>query len=197
MKSIIFVSSNENKYYEIKSLLSNFNTNVEFIKRNLVELQANSLEVIALNKSHHAYLETSKPVIVEDDGLFIEELKGFPGQYSAFVFKTIGNSGIIRLMHNTNFRCASFRSVFAFNDGKNSLTFSGQRRGTIAREVTKGGWGYDPIFIPENSEMTYGILESKGMKESLSHRTIALRKFGEWFNHDYVYQESYNKMQFF
>lgn len=186
MKSIIFVSSNERKYYEVKPLLSDFDINVQFIKKNLVEVQADSMEVIALNKSHNAYLEISKPLIVEDDGLFIEELNGFPGQYSAFVFKTIGNLGILRLMRNTNFRSALFRSVFAFNDGTSSLTFSGQTRGTIAREVTKGGWGYDPLFIPENSEMTYGILESKGMKESLSHRALALRKFAEWFSHDYA-----------
>jgi XTP/dITP diphosphohydrolase len=182
VKSIIFVSSNEKKYYEVKSLLSNFDTDVQFAKKNLVELQADSMEVIALNKSHYAFLEISKPLIVEDDGLFIAELNGFPGQCSSFVFKTIGNLGIIKLLHNTNFRCALFRSVFAFNDGKKSLTFSGETRGTISRKVTKGGWGYDPIFIPENSDMTYGILETRGIKESLSHRAIALRKFGEWFN---------------
>ncbi len=182
MKSIIFVSSNERKYYEIKSLLSKFDTKVQFIRKNLTEIQADSMELIALNKSNNAYLEISKPLIIEDDGLFIEELNGFPGQYSAFVFKTIGNSGIIRLMRSTKSRSALFKSVFAFNDGTSSLTFSGQTRGTIAKEVTRGGWGYDPIFIPENSEMTYGNLENKGMKESMSHRAIAIRKFAEWFS---------------
>ena len=181
MKSIIFASSNKDKYREVKSLLSVFDTNVQFVEKNLIELQADSMEVIALNKSHHAFLEISEPLIVEDDGLFIEELNGFPGQYSSFVFKTIGNMGIIKLLSNTNYRYAQFRSVFAFNDGKNSLTFSGETRGTISRKVTKGGWGYDPIFIPEYSKMTYGILDIKGRKESWSHRATALRKFGEWF----------------
>jgi XTP/dITP diphosphohydrolase len=184
VKSIIFASSNKDKYREVKSLLSVFDTNVQFVEKNLIELQADSMEVIALNKSHHAFLEISEPLIVEDDGLFIEELNGFPGQYSSFVFKTIGNMGIIKLLSNTNYRCAQFRSVFAFNDGKNSLTFSGETRGTIARKVTKGGWGYDPIFIPENSKMTYGVLDIKGRKESWSHRATALRKFGEWFRHN-------------
>jgi XTP/dITP diphosphohydrolase len=181
VKSIIFASSNRYKYREVTSLLSKFDTHVQFVEKNLNELQADSMEVIALNKSHHAFLEISKPLIVEDDGLFIEELNGFPGQYSAFVLKTIGNTGIIQLLRNTNHRSALFRSVIAFNDGKKSLTFIGETRGTISRNVTKGGWGYDPIFIPENSEMTYGLLEIRGRKESWSHRATALKKFGEWF----------------
>lgn len=184
MKSIIFATSNEKKYYEVKSLLSHFDTDVQFVKKNLIELQADSIEVIALNKSYHAFLEISKPLIVEDDGLFIEGLNGFPGQYSAFAFKTIGNLGIIKLLRNSSIRRALFRSVFAFNDGKNSLTFRGERRGTIARKVTKGGWGFDSIFIPENSNMTYGILENTGRKQPLSHRTLALKKFAIWFNHN-------------
>ena len=124
MKSIIFTSSNKYKYREAKSLLSKFDTDVQFIEKNLNELQADSMEVIALNKSHHAFLEISKPLIVEDDSLFIDELNGFPGQYSAFVLKTIGNTGILKLLRNTNHRSALFKSVIAFNNGKKSLTFS-------------------------------------------------------------------------
>jgi XTP/dITP diphosphohydrolase len=181
VKSVVFVSSNERKYQEVKSLLSKFDIDVKFVKKKLVELQADSMEVIALNKSHCAFLEVSKPLIVEDDGLFIEELNGFPGQYSAFVFKTIGNAGVIRLMNKMNFRAALFRSVFAFNNGKNSITFSGEIGGTMARREIKGGWGYDPIFIPLNSRMTYGALERRGTKGSFSHRAIALGKFAEWY----------------
>lgn len=184
MKSVIFASSNKYKFRETKSFLSKFNIDVQFVEKNLNELQADSMEVIALNKSHHAFLDISKPLIVEDDGLFIDELNGFPGQYSAFVLKTIGNSGIIKLLRNTSHRSAIFMSVIAFNNGKKSLTFRGETRGTIARIATKGGWGYDPIFIPENSEMTYGVLEIRGRKESLSHRATALKKFGEWFVHN-------------
>jgi XTP/dITP diphosphohydrolase len=181
MKSIIFVSSNERKFKEVKSLLFGFNTKAQFVKKNLVELQADSIEIIALNKSQYAFLEISKPLIVEDDGLFIDELLGFPGQYSAFVFNTIGNSGIIKLMGNSSYRRACFKSVVAFSDGKNSATFSGETVGTIARKATKGGWGYDPIFIPENSHMTYGMLETRGEKGIYSHRATAIRKFAQWF----------------
>jgi len=148
----------------------------------LTEIQADSLEIIALNKSHSAFLDMSTPVIVEDDGLFIEELNGFPGQYSSFVFDTIGNWGIIKLLQKATSRHALFKSVFAFNNGRNSLTFGGETKGTIARKMTKGGWGYDPIFIPHNSDLTLGILETQGAKEFFSHRAKALKKFGDWFS---------------
>jgi XTP/dITP diphosphohydrolase len=182
MKSILFASSNDKKYREVKSLLSHFDIDVQFFKKSLTEIQADSLEIIALNKSHSAFLEISTPVIVEDDGLFIEELNGFPGQYSSFVFDTIGNWGIIKLLQKATSRHALFKSVFAFNNGRNSLTFGGETKGTIARKMTKGGWGYDPIFIPHNSDLTLGILETQGAKEFFSHRAKALKKFGDWFS---------------
>ena len=119
MKSILFASSNDKKYREVKSLLSHFDIDVHFVKKSLIEIQADSLEIIALTKSHYAFLEISTPVIVEDDGLFIEVLNGFPGQYSSFVFETIGNGGIIKLMQKSNSRHALFKSVFAFNNGRN------------------------------------------------------------------------------
>jgi XTP/dITP diphosphohydrolase len=182
MKSILFASSNDKKYREVKSLLSHFDIDVQFFKKSLTEIQADSLEIIALNKSHSAFLDISTPVIVEDDGLFIEELNGFPGQYSSFVFDTIGNWGIIKLLQKATSRHALFKSVFAFNNGRNSLTFGGETKGTIARKMTKGGWGYDPIFIPHNSDLTLGILETQGAKEFFSHRAKALKKFGDWFS---------------
>jgi XTP/dITP diphosphohydrolase len=187
MKSILFASSNDKKYREVKSLLSHFDIDVQFFKKSLTEIQADSLEIIALNKSHSAFLEISTPVIVEDDGLFIEELNGFPGQYSSFVFDTIGNWGIIKLLQKATSRHALFKSVFAFNNGRNSLTFGGETKGTIARKMTKGGWGYDPIFIPHNSDLTLGILETQGAKEFFSHRAKALKKFGAWFSRNTTY----------
>jgi XTP/dITP diphosphohydrolase len=85
-------------------------------------------------------------------------------------------------LQKSNSRHALFKSVFAFNNGRNSLTFGGETRGTIARKLTKGGWGYDPIFIPHNSDLTYGILETQGEKDLFSHRAKALKKFGDWFS---------------
>ena len=71
---------------------------VTLCKLNIKEIQSDSLEEIALEKCRYAFSKIKSPVIVEDDGLFIEKLNGFPGQYSAFVFKTIGIKGILDLL---------------------------------------------------------------------------------------------------
>ena len=98
MSNVLFASSNENKYKEAKAILSKFDIKLGFFKCNLQEIQADTLEEIALHKVTQAFSQCSGPVIVEDDGLFIESLNGFPGPYSAFAFKTIGNKGILNLL---------------------------------------------------------------------------------------------------
>ncbi len=76
---VLFASSNRNKFREAKKILSNNQIKLHFFKSQLQEIQANSLEKIATKKAADAYNKCKKPVIVEDDGLFIESLNGFPG----------------------------------------------------------------------------------------------------------------------
>ena len=119
MSPLYFVSTNHNKYLEIESILQKYCISVVFSKLALTEIQSDSIEEIAIEKSKHAFAEMSRPVIVEDDGLFIYELNGFPGQYSSYVYKTIGNDGILKLMNNSKQRFAIFKSSLAFSDDMN------------------------------------------------------------------------------
>ena len=139
------------KFYSISET---FNIEIEYVRFKTVEIQSNSLEEIALEKSKEAYKKIGIPLIVEDTGLFIDSLKGFPGPYSSYILETIGNQGILDSLNKAN-RFALFRSVVAYKDGNNNLTFSGETRGIISDHISKGGWGYDPIFIPEGSSITY------------------------------------------
>ncbi|MGH9954800.1 MAG: non-canonical purine NTP pyrophosphatase, partial [Nitrososphaeraceae archaeon] len=86
METITFVSTNQNKFFEVQLILSTQNVSVEFAKISLVEIQSDSLEEIAREKAKTAFAEVGRQVIVEDDGLFIDSLGGFPGSYSSFVF---------------------------------------------------------------------------------------------------------------
>jgi XTP/dITP diphosphohydrolase len=181
MRSICFASANNNKYLEIQPVLSKYGIVIEFLKIELIEIQSDSIERIAIEKSKNAFTKTSKPVIVEDDGIFITELNGFPGQYASYVFKTIGNDGILKLLTNSKNRQAYFRSVVAFYDGRNSLSFIGETRGNISQRITEGGWGYDPIFIPLGTTLTYGQLELQKRKKQFSHRVKALDEFVKWY----------------
>jgi XTP/dITP diphosphohydrolase len=185
MNTIIFASNNENKFNEIRALLIQYDIRLNQCKLDLPEIQSDLLEEIASKKAESAFDVIGENLIVEDTGLFIDELNSFPGPYSSYVFRTIGNSGIINLLSKKSNRRATFKSVVAFSNGKLVRIFVGQVRGNISNKIGKKGWGYDPIFIPINHHDTYGEIGSR--KIELSHRTIVIRKFVKWYS-DYYYR---------
>ena len=188
MNIIFFVSNNIHKYSEIKSILHDRprDLDLNFYKQNIIEIQDDQIEKIAIEKAKSAYNTVKRPIIIEDDGLFINSLNGFPGQYSSYVFKSIGNRGILRLLEGSRDRSAFFKSIFVYNNGIIVKVFSGQINGKISSTITDGGWGYDPIFIPFNNHdnhhnKTFAELSKTNKKNELSHRSIALDKFVKWF----------------
>ena len=186
MISIHFATTNQNKYLESQAILQQYDISIKYYKVGLTEIQSDSIEIIAIEKAKNAFVEISRPVIVEDDGLFIDELNSFPGQYSSYVYKTIGNSGILKLLLNSKKRSAIFRSFFAFYDGENKPKgFQGETHGRISNRITAGGWGYDPIFIPTGSHLTFGQLQIRNRKIEFSHRTKALKQFAKWYKNSY------------
>lgn len=208
---LYFASSNENKFIEIEKILSKSekenenpingnsygqnmqkkNIYMKFIKVTLKEIQSESIIEIAEDKAKKAFDIIKMPVIIEDDGLFIDTLNGFPGVYSSFVFNTIGNKGILDLLKNNYKRRARFLSAISFCDGKIIESFVGETTGYITTKVFPGGWGFDPIFNPENEDKTYGQMD-KFKKNQISHRSVALRKFLKWYNQSRTKQESEN-----
>ncbi len=190
MNEIYFVSHNIYKYSEIKSIVNNRITDLHlnFCKRNITEIQDQKIEKIAIEKAKLAYNIVKKPIIIEDDGLFINSLNGFPGQYSSYVLKSIGNRGIIRLLKGYRDRSAFFKSIFVYSNGIVVKIFYGKINGKISSTIKDDGWGYDPIFIPlnnnndNNSDTTFAKLSKTNKKNELSHRRIALDKFVKWFN---------------
>ena len=179
METITFASTNQNKFFEVQLILSTQNVSVEFAKISLVEIQSDSLEEIAREKAKTAFAEVGRQVIVEDDGLFIDSLGGFPGPYSSFVFRTIGNDGILKLLAGSTNRSAYFLSVIAFYDGRILSISEGRVNGRITDRITQGGWGYDPIFVPDGTDLTFA--ELKKSKNEYSHRKRALEKFVQWY----------------
>jgi XTP/dITP diphosphohydrolase len=175
--SIFFASSNKNKFKEAKKITAKFGIRLKFLKCHLREIQANTLEEIALHKATQAFSICANPVIVEDDGLFIKSLNGFPGPYSSFVSGTLGNKGILRLVSTR--RDAYFRSIIAFcaaND--NVQLFSANVNGWIPKKELGRDWGFDPIFIPSGMKKSFSQLREKN---HISHRYLALKKFSSWY----------------
>ena len=175
---LYFVSSNNHKFHEAKKILDSFGINLGFLKSNLEEIQSNSLRNIAMAKARDAFSKFKKPLIIEDDGLFIDSIQGFPGPYSSYVFKTIGNKGILNLLKNN--RKAKFVSIITYCDKNFLESFDGKLDGKISKTLKGKGWGFDPIFIPNNSKETFAEMNNKN---ELSHRYKALKKFSKWYLH--------------
>lgn len=173
---LYFVSSNEHKYQEVKEILHSLGIEIGFFKSELEEIQSNSLKDIAIKKAQDAFSKCKKPLIIEDDGLLIDSLLGFPGPYSSYVFKTIGNDGILNLLKNN--RHAKFVSIITFCDKDTLQSFDAKISGSISKSIKGEGWGYDPIFIPENYSKTFAQLIDKNQ---ISHRYKALQKFSRWY----------------
>src|SRR5919112_6494605 len=191
MNVIFFVSNNIHKYSEIKSILHDRTTDIilNFYKQNIIEIQDDKIEKIAIEKAKSAYNIVKRPIIIEDDGLFINSLNGFPGQYSSYVFKALGNKGILHLLECSKDRSAFFKSIFVYYNGIITKVFTGQVNGKISSTITDGGWGYDPIFIPLHNDnindcKTFATLSQSNKKNEVSHRKIALDKFVKWFHHN-------------
>ncbi len=173
---LYFASSNINKFHEAKKILENFKINLGFFKCDLEEIQSTSLLEIAKAKATQAFKKCKNPIIVEDDGLSIDSLNGFPGPYSSYVFNTIGNKGILKLLKQN--RKAKFISIISFHDENNFEFFESKVSGIISEKIIGKGWGYDPIFIPSRSKKTFAQLKNKN---ELSHRFKALKKFSNWY----------------
>jgi XTP/dITP diphosphohydrolase len=175
---LYFVSSNNHKFQEAKIILDSFGIKLGFIKSTLEEIQSNSLKEIALCKAKDAFSKCKKPLIIEDDGIFINSLNGFPGPYSSYIFKTIGNKGILNLLKQN--RKAKFVSIITYCDKHILQSFDAKIDGSISKSEKGKGWGYDPIFIPNNLQKTFAELNNKN---ELSHRYKALKKFSKWYLH--------------
>ena len=179
LSELYFVSSNTHKFEEAQRILSNVGVDISLFKTTLEEIQSDSLSKIAERKAIDAYTKVQKPVIIEDDGLFIDSLGGFPGPYSSYAYDTIGNKGIIQLLQNSEHRDAKFVAIIAYYNGINEVKlFESSIPGKISKEIEKGGWGYDPIFIPDGESKTYANVSDK---DKFSHRAAALTKFSNWF----------------
>jgi XTP/dITP diphosphohydrolase len=176
---IYFVTTNAGKFREARALFEGL-FDVEQINMSYPELQDDDLSKIAAYGARYCAVELDKPLIVEDSGMFVDALGGFPGPYSAYVQRTLGNKGILRLMEGVENRRAEFRSVVAYSaPGEEPTTFTGIWWGDLLEEeVGTNGFGYDPIFSYRQFPVGEMTVEQKN---EVSHRRRSLLQFREWY----------------
>lgn len=179
MKTLYFITSNMGKLHEAKTKLAPLGYKVIQKDLGYPEIQAETLQEVAHFGVKHIQKRLDHPFILEDAGLFIDKLHGFPGVYSSYVYFTIGLQGILSLLKGVpeKKRTAVFKSVFAYAapQGEESL-FTGQCLGQISMRLRgKKGFGYDPLFIPSSAQKTFAEMDTKE-KNLYSHRGKSLEK---------------------
>ena len=184
MKKILIGTHNKGKFREIAYLLSK-----KYKKVSPVSLKIPSPQETSKSFSGNSKLKVnffSKfvdfPVISDDSGLCISSLKNKPGIYSARLAKRHGSFSkamifILKKMKHKKDRSAVFICSLSFKHPKKKLiNVTGKIKGSIARSIRgKKGFGYDPIFIPNKYEKTFGQF-SKLKKMRMDHRYQAFKK---------------------
>lgn len=140
-------------------------------------LRANALIKAKTLADHSGY-----PALADDSGLLVDALRGAPGVYSA---RYAGEGAtdydnmvkLLNEMAGKQNRKAHFETVLAFVEGGSAHYFSGKVHGQIGEQPRgQNGFGYDPLFIPEGHDQSFGQLPAE-IKKSLSHRSQALKAF--------------------
>jgi XTP/dITP diphosphohydrolase len=179
MNEILFLTSNKHKVSEAQTILNKFNLKVVSMSAKGVEIQTDSLSDVARVCAQNAYERIKKPLFVEDSGLFVDALGGFPGAYSSYVLDKVGCEGILRLLDQERQRSAHFACAVAYVDETKTHLFEGKVFGRISDRISLGGgFGYDPIFIPDGHNEPFSKLMD--VKSKISHRVVAISQLGQF-----------------
>jgi len=181
-RTLWFVTQNAHKYQEARRILDPFGIKIRMLASPKTEIQSTDLGEIAKVAAEEAAEKHNRRVLVEDSGLFVRVLNGFPGPFSSYVHETIGVEGLLRLMSRQTRREAYFQASLALASPQDSSQeFSGKVHGTIShKSVGTNGFGFDPIFIPTGTRKTFAQGGNR-FKDKYSHRATAFRKLALWY----------------
>lgn len=208
-RAVLFATSNRDKFAEASGILAGLGVRAALLRCEPEEIQSDSLVEIAARKAEWAAASAGAGgahVVAEDDGLFVDALRGFPGPYSAYVHDTVGAGALRRILPRGSPGSASFVSAVAYagpvlralrrgrperegrlrrdaNGGRGPAVFTGSVKGRIAARPRGTGWGYDPVFVPAAAGGGGRTFAQMGAEEkgAVSHRRAALAGFAAWF----------------
>jgi non-canonical purine NTP pyrophosphatase (RdgB/HAM1 family) len=173
MASLTFITGNLSK---AEQLSRHLDYPVDYKKLDVHEIQSLNLEEVAIHKAKEAYKIMGSPVLVEDTSLIFNALGSLPGPLIKWFLESLDNEGLAKILNSYDDRTAHAEVCFAYCDENGAQTFSGSIDGTIANEPRgEKGFGWDPVFIPEGYDITWGEMDADQQKET-SMRRIALRK---------------------
>jgi XTP/dITP diphosphohydrolase len=187
---IVFATNNPNKFKEIQSLIPK---EIEIISLNEIGCNedipetGDTLEANAFQKAHYIKDNFNYDCFADDTGLEIDELNGDPGVYSARYAGPERNANanmnkVLNELKGKKNRKAQFRTAIALILKGEEHLFEGKVEGYISKDKQGNeGFGYDPIFIPENDIRSFAQM-SMQEKGAISHRGRAVKKLVAYLN---------------
>ncbi len=168
------ITSNPGKVREYQKEFSDLGIEMEHLRHPYDEVQTSDLEEVVSKGMDAIVAEGIRDFIIDDSGLFVDALRGFPGVWSAYAQKTIGNPGILRLMEGVEDRGAEFRCCIGCDIAGQRVIVTGVCRGVITgSERGSDGFGFDPVFS-HDGERTFAEIPLDE-KNAVSHRGNAVR----------------------
>ena len=168
------ITSNPGKVAEYQRSFDHLGIEMEHLRLPYDEVQTSDLAEVVDKGMDEIISKGVRNFIVDDSGLFVDALKGFPGVWSAYAQKTIGNKGILKLMEGVEDRGAEFRCCIGCDIECQRIIVTGICRGTITESETgDGGFGFDPIFT-HDGERTFAEIPVDE-KNEVSHRGNAVK----------------------
>lgn len=191
MKKIVLASNNKHKLDEFSQIFNQIHLPISLITPNDINLSGldvdetgDTFEENSEIKAKSFFEAAGIPAIADDSGLEVDCLDKNPGVQSARYAGTHGNDAANRLKvleeiikSSSDDLTARFRCVICYYDGVNKIFANGSVEGRISLEERgAGGFGYDPIFIPDGFEQTFAELPQIE-KNKISHRGKAIQDF--------------------
>jgi len=183
LNNIWFASHNAHKIQEVQTILTPLGWQVRGIAEagltGEIEEQGQDLAENASIKARFAFEHLQEPCISDDSGLEVEALDGRPGVHSARFAGLPPDSGrnlrlLLHMMEGRADRKAQFRTVICMLWNGNEYHFEGRVGGLITLEPRGlGGFGYDPIFMPDGCNQTFAEM-TPNQKNEMSHRARAV-----------------------
>jgi XTP/dITP diphosphohydrolase len=192
MKKIVIASGNQGKCDEIRQILQGLDYSIISMKELFgyvpdIDETGSTFFDNALLKANAVYEKCGSWTLADDSGLEVDALEGAPGVYSArfagINAKSVeNNQKLLSLLETIPLekRTARFKCVMVLKRGdRDIISTEGTCEGKIMFSLSgAGGFGYDPLFVPDGYDKTFGELSS-AIKNRISHRGIALKKLRE------------------
>ena len=186
---VYFATGNVSKVNLASQRLRKYGITIEQLDTHFAEMRSLDVEEIAADKAKQGLKRLKSPFIIEDSAFYIKELKGFPATYVKMAFDMLGNERIVNLLHRSENRNASIKSVLMYANPTSGVTktFLCNYPGSLSvKSVGKieHGWRTEKIFIPNGWKKTLAQMTKKEWKIFLNEirKNDHYEQFGIWLS---------------